>query len=497
MSNDSYRDRVLGCWLGKAAGGTLGMPYEGHAGPLNLTGYDPVPTGMVPNDDLDLQLVWACVLDRMERPRVDSALLGQAWLDHVTFPMDEYGVAIRNLRQGIPPPLSGWVDNGFTRGMGAAIRSELWACLAPGNPAQAAAYAYADACVDHAGEGIWAEVFLASLEAAAFAGAPVAEVIDAGLCLLPPDSELRQALARTVAWWRRERDVAAVRGRILAAYGHENFTDVIQNLGFIVLGLLAGDGDFGRTVCAAVNCGQDTDCTGATTGAICGILNPAGIGEEWLKPIGRNVILSSGIHGIEAPRTLDELTDLVTGLRAKLAGGTVPDAVRPLSVDYGVVDASELADTAALSGSRRARLLAALRPAVLHGTFASLPREAFAGEAAVIRYRVHEPAGGRRRIMLNSRGPVRLWLDGAFLSGSDRACALEPSFHRGGIASQVTETDMAKGEHEIIALIARPATGETVDWVFGIGEVPSNQWVVAGNGTGAEREERTGDDTLG
>ena len=34
---------MLGCFLGKAAGGTLGQPYEGYEGPLGLTFYDPVP----------------------------------------------------------------------------------------------------------------------------------------------------------------------------------------------------------------------------------------------------------------------------------------------------------------------------------------------------------------------------------------------------------------------------------------------------------------------
>ena len=50
----NYRKKVMGCWLGKAVGGTLGMPYEGMDGPFDLSFYNPVPTGMVPNDDLDL-----------------------------------------------------------------------------------------------------------------------------------------------------------------------------------------------------------------------------------------------------------------------------------------------------------------------------------------------------------------------------------------------------------------------------------------------------------
>ena len=53
----TFRERVLGCWFGKAIGGTLGMPFEGEDGPLDIEFYTPLPTTMLPNDDLDLQVV--------------------------------------------------------------------------------------------------------------------------------------------------------------------------------------------------------------------------------------------------------------------------------------------------------------------------------------------------------------------------------------------------------------------------------------------------------
>ncbi len=43
MTDAEYRGKVLGAWLGKAVGGTLGQPWEGSTGPLNLSYYDPVP----------------------------------------------------------------------------------------------------------------------------------------------------------------------------------------------------------------------------------------------------------------------------------------------------------------------------------------------------------------------------------------------------------------------------------------------------------------------
>ena len=36
------------------------------------------------------------------------------------------------------------------------------------------------------------------------------------------------------------------------------------NIGFVVLGLLYGEGDFKKSLIYAVNCGDDTDCTAGT-----------------------------------------------------------------------------------------------------------------------------------------------------------------------------------------------------------------------------------------
>src|ERR1700761_5480479 len=115
----TLRDRIQGCWLGKAVGGTLGQTFEGLSGPLEATFYHPVPQEMVPNDDLDLQVLYACILEPLEKPVIDRHLLSDAWREHVAFPWNEYGVGMRNQAEGIEPPYSGSFDNWFTCGEGA------------------------------------------------------------------------------------------------------------------------------------------------------------------------------------------------------------------------------------------------------------------------------------------------------------------------------------------------------------------------------------------
>ena len=167
ISYDEYCRKVLGCWLGKAVGGTLGQPWEGKPIPHELTFYEPVPDEMIPNDDLDLQVVWLQRIREAGRP-ITNTLLARGWLDNIHMWPDEYGVCRRNLELGLRPPLTGSYDNGFTRGMGAAIRTELWACLAPGDPELAAYLTQQDASCDHTGEGLYAAVFLAVVQSMAF-----------------------------------------------------------------------------------------------------------------------------------------------------------------------------------------------------------------------------------------------------------------------------------------------------------------------------------------
>ena len=329
-----YREKVLGCWLGKAVGGTLGGPWEGRPGPLELTFYDPVPDQMLPNDDLDLQVVWFGALRRRGLP-VDRRLLADAWLEHVHLWPDEYGVACRNLSQGIFPPASGAFDNGFTAGMGSAIRSEIWACLAPGDPELAASLAREDACVDHHDEGIHSEVYLATLQSAAFVEGDREKLLDVAAASIPGECRVARAIADTRRWWDESGDWQRVREQIIERHGRQNFTDVAQNLAITILGWLAAE-DFGEAICTAVNCGFDTDCTGATLGALLGIIDPACIGSDWLEPIGRDMVLSPGIVGMHAPETLDEFTDQVAAMAL--------DVLEYYGSDVEIGDAPDLAE---------------------------------------------------------------------------------------------------------------------------------------------------------
>ncbi|MDI6828964.1 MAG: ADP-ribosylglycohydrolase family protein [Armatimonadota bacterium] len=319
ISKAEYRDKVYACWLGKNIGGTLGAPYEGRKEPQNLTYYDPLPSESAANDDLDLQLVWLKMLqERGINPRLQD--FADYWMKHLyPYPWDEYGFCQRNLQRGLRPPISGCFENDFIDQMGSPIRSEIWACIAPGDPQLAAVMAWKDAVLDHAGgEGIWGEMFWAAVESAAFVINDPLALIRIGLSMIPIWSHISRSITAAVWCYQHNIPWQQAREKILARFGHNHPCHAPQNHGFTIIGWLYGK-DYGDKLCKAVNCGYDTDCTGATLGSVLGILGGTkGIPEEWSSPVGDGIVLHKFTQKLDAPKTIGELTDQTVEIGKKV-----------------------------------------------------------------------------------------------------------------------------------------------------------------------------------
>jgi ADP-ribosylglycohydrolase len=311
INEQEFYDKVYACWLGKSIGGTLGMPYEGQRETHNLTFYQPIPKEPVPNDDLDLQLLWLKALEE-NGPNINAHTLAQYWLKYVVVDWNEYGIGKNNIKKGILPPLSGHFNNPWRDSNGAWIRSEIWACLFPRVPSLAAKYAFEDACVDHGvAEGTYAEVFMAVLESAAFVIKDRDELLKIAFSYIPKDCGVAESVRTAIRAWREGLDWRTARERVVEASRKTGWFMAPQNVAFVILGWLYGAGDFGKSICTAVNCGDDTDCTGATLGSLLGILNGTkGIPKEWREPISENIV-NVAIGGFQPPKTIRELTERV------------------------------------------------------------------------------------------------------------------------------------------------------------------------------------------
>jgi len=361
LSKQEYRNKVLGCWLGKNIGGTLGAPMEWRRQVNNVTFYTQELGGNpLPNDDLDIQLLWLIMLEE-KGINPDSALMAEYWQHFVAPYWAEYGNAKVNLQAGIKPPYSGIRNNPYKDSCGAFIRSEIWACIAPGNPHLAAKYAYDDASIDHGdGEGMYAEIFCATMQSAAFVEKDPKTLINIGLSYIPEDCAIAGAVRLAVELYEKKVPWLDARYKMLEAYRGSCFFgyldmcsqddiargladgkmgyDAPSNIGILVIGLLYGEGDFDKSLCITINCGEDTDCTGATVGALFGIIHGAdAIPEKWITPIGRGIktgCLNSGdlgYFGDQLPQTIDELTDRTERIYEKV---TAMNAAPPECLYY-------------------------------------------------------------------------------------------------------------------------------------------------------------------
>ena len=304
LTVETYFDKVLGAWQGKSAGVTLGAAQRGQLSPGRHNYYSPVPGQPVASVALDFPLVWLAVMEQCGAEVLPEDL-AVAWLEHLDYSHDEFGYAALNLRRGLLPPACGAHSNWFKHSTGGVMRADFWAMVAPGAPQVAAAFAYHDAKLDHAEEGVWAAMFLAALGSASFFLADALTLLTIGLAMIPRTCRTARAVKTAIAAAQRGASWLEARESVQHEIGHKNYSDVAQNMGFFTIGLLYGVNDFGTSLCAAVNCGYDSEIVGGALGAVLGILRGrSGLPEDWVRPIGDILIPGMGVRDFDTPSTL-------------------------------------------------------------------------------------------------------------------------------------------------------------------------------------------------
>jgi len=347
-------DHLHGAWLGRAAGCALGKPVEGwpkkkidsyleFAGALPLDDYIPLaeghPEGIRPNsymdnctrgriafmardDDMDYPVLGLHIIES-HGPDFTSRNVANTWLSRLTY-YNVYTaerVTYRNLVNGLWPPQSASYRNPYREWIGAQIRADIWGWVCPGWPERAAEFAFRDAAISHTANGIYGEMMVAAMLAAAAVTDDVDEIVRVGLSEIPSNCRLAEAIRNTVDWCRQSDDWEQVWGWINDRYGHYSGVHTINNAALVVMALLLGRGDFERTIVLSVRGGWDTDCNGATAGSLVGIiLGATALPEKWVGVL--NDRLMSDVRGYQECR-LSELAQRTHRVAAwVLAGGS-------------------------------------------------------------------------------------------------------------------------------------------------------------------------------
>ena len=194
-------------------------------------------------------------------------------------------VAYRNAANGLIPPYTATCNNPYREWVGAQIRGDFFGYIAPGNPEKAAEYAFRDGSISHIKNGIYGEMWVAAMHAAASVCDNMTDVIAAGLAVIPQKCRLCEDI-KTVLDWHKQGISAAEAIELI----HERYDEKFEhdwchtnsNAMIVAIGLLWGNNDFAFSICLAVQAAFDTDCNGATVGSIMGMfLGSSGISEKW------------------------------------------------------------------------------------------------------------------------------------------------------------------------------------------------------------------------
>jgi ADP-ribosylglycohydrolase len=333
LSAEANHDKIYGAWLGRCAGCLLGKPVEGwHKERLTglLRETDNYPIKYYISSDIPLNIkekygltdskgAWINQVKYMpEDDDTNYTLIGlkifqqygasftpddvaECWLANlpILHVCTAERVAYRNLVNCIYPPESASFRNPFREWIGAQIRADFFGYVTPGNPELGAEFAWRDACISHIKNGIYGEMFVAAMLSAAAVTSDVEDIIETGLSQIPSKSRLAEKIKLVSAWKKEGITWEESLNRIHSIYDEKNghhWCHTISNAMIVCTALLFGDKDFEKSISIAVLGALDTDCNGATTGSILGmILGAKALPEKWIAPL--NDQLKSGVDG--------------------------------------------------------------------------------------------------------------------------------------------------------------------------------------------------------
>jgi len=346
-------DRIRGAWLGRCCGCYLGKPVEGvlradihailkHQKRFPLAGYFrppappklrrkggrwaafPVTWGkrfMPEDDDTNFTVIGLAVVKKYG-PDFTPADVADLWLNTLpllhTFTAER--VALQNLAAGLAPPQTATVANPYREWIGAQIRADAFGYLNVGRPERAAEFAWRDAAISHVKNGIYGEMWTAAMLTWAYVLAEPRAVVMAGLNEIPLRCRLADSVRHMVQTYDRGVSAEAALADIHRRWDETNrhhWCHTISNAEIVVYGLLWGEGDFGRTICLAVDAAFDTDCNGATAGSVLGMmLGARRLPARWTRQLDDRLV--TGVAGYPEVR-ISQIARETVQLARKLA----------------------------------------------------------------------------------------------------------------------------------------------------------------------------------
>ena len=304
LSKADLMDKIKGGWAGQVIGCTYGGPTEFRYKGTMIQDYIPIDwdetkmewyytyaPGLYDDIYMDLTFVEVFEKEGLDAPATSHAH-AFAYADYMLWHANQ--AARYNIMNGIEPPASGyWENNPHADDIDFQIEADFAGLMNPGMVNSSSEVCDRVGHIMNYGDGWYGGVYVAAMYSLAFWSDDVPFIVSEALKTIPEQSQFYQCIHDVIGWygdypddWKQtwfeaERKWSSDIGCPDGVFTPFNI-DAKINAAYIVIGMLYGEGDFGKSVDISTRCGQDSDCNPASAGGILGtILGYDAIPEYW------------------------------------------------------------------------------------------------------------------------------------------------------------------------------------------------------------------------
>ncbi len=276
VNTNEFLNKTKAAWLSQLIGAAMGTQVEGYTSENLFNTFGDVKSFVrepnTYNDDITFELAF---LDAFKKRgyKITSKDIALAWIGLIPCGWSAEEIALKNIRSGILPPLSGTNNNPFNEWIGAQMRGAICGMVAPGNPKLASRLAWSDGEVSHFNNGILGEVFNAVMVSLAYIEKDIKSIINYAINSIPNDSEYFQVITYALLMCKTNDDWKNALKKCDEKYIKYNWIHAYPNICVEIIALWYGEGDFSKTLNIVTMSGLDVDCNAAQIMSVLGIQN--------------------------------------------------------------------------------------------------------------------------------------------------------------------------------------------------------------------------------
>lgn len=352
----TMEDKIRGGWFGQTIGCTYGGPTEFKY------------KGSIINDEIPIPWYDDYIYDTFIE---DPGLYDDVYMD-LTFleVMSKYGIdapveyfsesfanadyklwhanqaARYNILNGIPAPMSGhWTKNPHADDIDFQIEADFIGMITPGMVNAGSAISDRIGHIMNYGDGWYGGVYIGAMYSLAFVCDDIPTIVCEALKTIPENTKFHSAISDVIRFWKKypsdwkqcwfevqklhNMDIGCPEG----VWNCFNI-DAVINSAWVVMGLLYGEGDFGKTMDISTRLGDDSDCNPASAAGILGVMyGYDAIPEQWKGGISKIADMPFPYTSISLNSLCDINLGLIEQALDRSEGGSYSDGTYRIKVE--------------------------------------------------------------------------------------------------------------------------------------------------------------------